>query len=92
MAKITKKMEYDKFAKVCEYGKCITNSFGYGIVLHDGGDAILWRAYYSDGTAHTAQRWQEIKWSTPRNEDQEARPYFTIYGTRYYLDEFMRCA
>lgn len=92
MAKITKEMEYNQLAKIGEFGISVTNSLGYGIVVDSATECVLWRAYYLDNTTHTAQRWQEIKWSAPRNEDQEARPYITIYGTRYYLDEFMRCA
>lgn len=91
MAKLTKEMEYNQLAKVCECWSATSNFGGYGIVVNDGGDAVLWRRYCMDHE-HTAQRWQEIKWSCPRNEDQEARPYFTIYGVRYYLDDFFRCA
>ena len=92
MAKVTKETVYDQLKKIGEFGTSVTNSLGYGIVVDSATECVLWRAYYSDNTTHTAQRWQEIKWSVPRNEDQEARPYITIYGTRYYLDEFMRCA
>ena len=91
MAKVTKETVYDQLKKICEFGTCVTNSFGYGIVVDSATECVLWRAYYSDNTTHTAQRWQEIKYTFPRNEE-EARPYITIYGTRYYLDEFMRCA
>ena len=92
MAKVTKETVYDQLKKIGEFGTCVTNSFGYGIVFDSATDCVLWRAYYSDNTTHTAQRWQEIKYTFPRNEEEEARPYITIYGTRYYLDEFMRCA
>lgn len=92
MAKVTKETVYDQLKKIGEFGISVTNSFGYGIVVDSATERVLWRAYYSDNTTHTAQRWQEIKCSVPRNEDQEARLYITIYGTRYYLDNFMRCA
>ena len=91
MAKVTKETVYDQLKKICEFGTSVTNSFGYGIVVDSATECVLWRAYYSNNTTHTAQRWQEIKYTFPRNEE-EARPYITIYGTRYYLDEFMRCA
>lgn len=92
MSKVTKETVYDQLKKIGEFGTSITNSFGYGIVVDSATECVLWRAYYSTGKEHTAQRWKQIKWSVPRNEDQEARPYITIYGTRYYIDEFMRCA
>lgn len=91
MAKLTKVQEFDELAKIgCAFLQ--TNNYGgYCVVIDDNGECVLWR----DCTAwkeHTAQRWQRIKWSVPRSEDQESRPYFTIYGRRYYLDQFMRCA
>ena len=92
MAKVTKETVYDQLKKIGEFCTSVTNSFGYGIVVDSVTGCVLRRAYYSDNTTHTAQRWQEIKWSVPRNEDQEARPYITIYGICYYLDNFMRCA
>lgn len=91
MAKNTKEMEYNRLAK---YGECfctISNCGGLGIVVSSDGSGVLWRRYCMD-KSHTAQRWQEIKYTFPRNEETEARPYFTVYGTRYYLDNFMRCA
>ena len=91
MAKVTKETIYDQLKKIGEFSTSVTNSFGYGIVVDSATECVLWRAYYSDNTTHTAQRWQEIKYTFPRNEE-EARPYITIYSTRYYLDEFMRCA
>ncbi len=72
------------FLATCNYG-------GIVIVIDDSGEGVLWRKDFGDWK-HTAQRWQPIKWTAPRSEDQEARPYFTIYGRRYYLDQFMRCA
>ena len=91
MAKVTKETVYDQLKKIGEFETSVTNSLGYGIVVDSATECVLWRAYYSDNTTHTAQRWQEIKYTFPRNEE-EARPYITIYGTRYYLDEFIRCA
>lgn len=90
MAKLTKEMEYNELAK---FGECFmqTNNYGgYGIVINDDG-MVLWRSYLSPGDGHTAQRWQNIKLTSPKNEN-EARAYFTIYGTRYFLDDFYRCA
>lgn len=91
MAKNTKEMEYNRLAK---YGECFcttSNCGGLGIVVSSDGSGVLWRRYCMD-KSHTAQRWQEIKYTFPRNEETEARPYFTVYGTCYYLDNFMRCA
>lgn len=91
MAKNTKEMEYNRLAK---YGECFcttSNCGGLGIVVNSDGSGVLWRRYCMD-KSHTAQRWQEIKYTFSRNEETEARPYFTVYGTRYYLDNFMRCA
>ena len=91
MAKNTKETEYNSLAK---YGECFcatSNCGGLGIVVSSDGSGVLWRRYCMD-KSHTAQRWQEIKYTSPRNEETEARPYFTVYGTRYYLDNFMRCA
>lgn len=91
MAKNTKEMEYNRLAK---YGECFCATSicgGLGIVVSSDGSGVLWRRYCMD-KSHTAQRWQEIKYTSPRNEETEARPYFTVYGTRYYLDNFMRCA
>lgn len=91
MAKNTKEMEYNRLAK---YGECFcttSNCGGLGIVVSSDGSGVLWRRYCMD-KSHTAQRWQEIKYTFPRNEETEARPYFTVYDTRYYLDNFMRCA
>lgn len=68
-----------------------SNSGGFCIVIDDGGESVLWRESI-DGKEHTAQRWQCVKYTCPRDPEADTRPYFTIYGTRYYLDEFMRCA
>lgn len=53
MAKLTKEMEYNQLAKVCECWSAISNCGGYGIVVNDGGDAVLWRRYCMDHE-HTA--------------------------------------
>ena len=92
MAKVTKETVYDQLKKIGEFGTSVTNSFGYGIVVDSATECVLLLVFYFFYMTHTAQRWQEIKWSVPRNEEEESRPYITIYGTRYYLDNFMRCA
>jgi len=92
MAKVTKEMEFDELAKKAQFFLCTSNWDGIVIVVDDRTESILWRKDFGSDYKHTARRWQEIKWTHPRNEDQEPRPYFTIYGTRYYLDNFMRCA
>lgn len=91
MKQITKKQEFDELAKFgCAFLQ--TNNYGgYCIVIDDGGEDVLWRDCTSR-REHTAQRWQSIKWTCPRDPETESRPYFTIYGTRYYLDDFKRCA
>lgn len=90
MAKITKQQEFDELSKFgCAYLQ--TNNYG-GIcyVIDDGGEWILWRDCTSKNE-HTARRWQRIKYTCPR-DPEKWRPYFTVYGTRYYLDDFMHVA
>lgn len=52
---------------------------GIEIVLSDSNDGVLYKWYDK-----ICRRWQEIKYT------MRGRAYFTIYGRRYYLDEFMR--
>ena len=90
MARITKQQEFDSLSKFgCAYLQ--TNNYG-GIcyVIDDGGEWILWRDCTSKNE-HTARRWQRIKYTCPR-DPEKWRPYFTVYGTRYYLDDFMHVA
>lgn len=90
MKRITKQQEFDELSKLC-CSYLQTNSYGgYCIVIDDGGEWVLWRNCTSRNE-HTAQRWQRIKYTCPRYPEKW-RPYFTVYGTRYYLDDFMRCA
>lgn len=91
MAKMTKKQEFDELAK---YGCAFlqTNNYGgYCIVISDDGECVLWRDC-TGRTEHTARRWQRIKYTCSRDPEAEFRPYFTVYGRRYYIDQFMRCA
>lgn len=91
MAKITKKQEFDELSKFgCAFLQ-INNYGGYCIVIDDDGEEVLWRDCTSKNE-HTAQRWQRIKYTCPCDPEAESRPYLTIYGTRYYLNDFMRCA
>ena len=69
MAKYTKKMEYNELAKRGECFCATSNCGGYGIVVSADGGAVLWRRYCMD-QEHTAQRWQEIKYTFPRNEEE----------------------
>lgn len=90
MARITKKQEFDELSKFgCAFLQ--TNNYG-GIcyVIDDGGEWVLWRDCTSR-TEHTARRWQRIKYTCPR-DPEKWRPYFTVYGTRYYMNDFMYCA
>lgn len=90
MARITKKQEFDELSQFgCAYLQ--KNNYG-GIcyVIDDGGEWILWRDCTSRNE-HTARRWQRIKYTCPR-DPKKWRPYFTVYGTRYYLDDFMHVA
>lgn len=32
--------------------------------------------------------WQNIKWTCPKNEQEESKPYVTYQGRKMYLDEF----
>ncbi len=90
MARITKKQEFDELSKFgCAYLQ--TNNYGgYCIVIDDGGEGVLWRDCTSKNE-HTARRWQRIKYTCSR-DPEKWRPYFTVYGTRYYLDDFMHVA
>lgn len=88
---MTKKQEFDELAKFgCAFLQ--TNNYGgYCIVIDDSGEDVLWRDC-TGRIEHTARRWQRIKYTCPRDPEAEWRPYLTIYGRRYYIDEFMRCA
>lgn len=90
MARITKKQEFDELAKFgCAYLQ--TNNYcGICYVIDDGGEWVLWRDCTSRNE-HTARRWQRIKYTCPR-DPEKWRPYFTVYGMRYYLDDFMAVA
>ena len=90
MARITKNQEFDELSKFgCAYLQ--TNNYGgYCIVIDDGGEGVLWRDCTSKNE-HTARRWQRIKYTCSR-DPEKWRPYFTVYGTRYYLDDFMHVA
>ena len=91
MAKKTKKQEFDELAKFgCAFLQ-INNYGGYCIVIDDSGEGVLWRDC-TGKNEHTARRWQQIKYTYPRDPEAEWRAYITIYGRRYYLDQFMRCA
>lgn len=90
MARITKKQEFDELSKFgCAFLR--TNNYcGICYVIDDGGEWVLWRDCTSRNE-HTARRWQRIKYTCPR-DPEKWRPYFTVYGTRYYMNDFMRCA
>lgn len=62
----------------CGY-KTISNMGGIEIMINSCGDGIIYSWY-----GKIAKRWQEIKYNN------SGEPYFTIYGRRYYLYEFMR--
>ncbi len=87
----TKKQEFDELAKFGCGFKQTNNYGGYCVVIDDYGETALWRDCSCwSGREHTAQRWQQIKYTWPENG--EPRAYITIYGRRHYLDEFMRVA
>lgn len=91
MKKITKQQEFDELSQFgCSF--LHTNNYGgYCIVIDDGGEWVLWRDC-TCRTEHTARRWQRIKYTRPRDSEAECRPCFTVYGRRYYIDEFRFCA
>lgn len=60
-------------------GLCLSNYGGIEIVLSNDCTGVLYKWY-----GKICRRWQEIKSSA------SGRDYFTIYHTRYYLDDFMR--
>ena len=60
-------------------GLCLSNYGGVEIMLNDFCDAVIYSWY-----GKVARRWQEIKYNVA------GAPYFTIYGRRYYLSEFLR--
>lgn len=90
MAIKTKKQEFDELSQFgCAFLQ--TNNYGgYCYVIDDGGEWVLWRDCTSRNE-HTAQRWQRIKFTYSR-DPEKCRPYFTIYGTRYYMDDFLYTA
>lgn len=61
----------------CAY-KTLSNMGGVEIMINNAGDGIIYSWY-----GKTAKRWQEIKYNCKG-------AYFTIYGKKYYLSEFMR--
>ena len=48
-------------------------------MINNFGDGIIYSRY-----GKIAKRWQEIKYN------RSGEPFFTIYGRKYYLSEFMR--
>ena len=54
MARITKETEYNELAKFGECFKQTNNYGGYGIVVNEYGDAVLWRSYLTPSDGHTA--------------------------------------
>ena len=90
MSKQTIKQQYDELAK---YGECFEQE-GYGgwaMVIDDGGEWALYKVCYNN-TEEYCTRWQRIKYTCPKREGSEPRPYITIQGTRHYLDNFRWCA
>ena len=60
-------------------GLCLSNFGGVEIMFNDFCDAVLYSWY-----GKVAARWQQIKYN--KNGD----PFFTVYGRRFYLSEFMK--
>ena len=60
-------------------GLCLSNYGGVEIMLNDFFFFVIYSWY-----GKVARRWQEIKYNVAGD------PYFTIYGRRYYLSEFLR--
>lgn len=87
MAKQTIKQQYEELAKFGEFFQTTNNCGGVAIMVDDWGERLLYKQCYSHFEDHCA-RWQRIKYTN----SEEPRPYFTICGRRYYLDNFMRCA
>lgn len=87
MAKKTIKQQYEELAKNGEFFCTTSNCGGIAIVVDDWGEGLLYKECFGQ-SEHICARWQRIKYTN----SEEQRPYFTIYGNRYYLDNFMRCA
>lgn len=87
MAKQTIKQQYDEIAKNGELFEQ-TNAFG-GVyaVIDDGGEWVLYKVRETR-TEKYCNRWQRIKY-TMCQDLEKVRSYFTIYGRRHYLDNFM---
>lgn len=87
MAKQTIKQQYDEIAKNGELFEQ-TNAFG-GVyaVIDDGGEWVLYKVCETR-TEEYCNRWQRIKY-TMCQDLEKVRSYFTIYGRRHYLDNFM---
>ena len=60
-------------------GLCLSNFGGVEIMLNNFCDAVLYSWY-----GKVARRWQSVKYN--KNGD----PFFTVYGRRFYLNEFIR--
>lgn len=84
---MTKKQEFDELKKKGCFALQTCNWGGFLLVLDETYENALWRL--QTDKEHTARRWQHIKVTRPRNSEAW-REYITIYGTRYYLDEFTR--
>lgn len=57
----------------------ISNLGGVEIMINYTGESIIYSWY-----GKISRRWQSIKY------DNNGDPYFTIYGRKYYLNQFMR--
>lgn len=76
----TLKEQFEALKKTNGFGYlCISNLGGIEVVINNSNDGVLYKYYNKIG-----YRWQEIKYTA------KGRGYFTIYGKRYYLDNFMR--
>ena len=62
--------------------KTLSNNFSLGIELSDSNDAARIIPTYEKKIAKP--RWQEIKYN------MEGSPYIEWYGTRHFLNEFIR--
>lgn len=87
MARMTIKQQYDELAKFGEFFCTTSNCGGIAVVVDDWGERLLYKQCFGQ-SEDLCNRWQRVKYTN----SEEPRPYFTIYGRRYYLDNFMRCA
>ena len=69
---------------LCVFGGVCIERINYGI-----DDTVTHFEKY-DETLETRRSTSKIRYTNPRGENAESKPYFMRGGRRFYIDEFMR--